>query len=151
LRQLILMLTVVSAGLCACGGIELNPFVNERRTVRFEQDTSKTLTVLRDMVWEDKSHAAHELRMPAGIYTLEGEDDEYWYMRSGAPLELRDFKKDSKPESRSLRGGLAIGKYSFRSVPGAAYIDGEGMSRVIIWKLGKDFLGREGKDWRKSF
>jgi hypothetical protein len=24
-------------------------------------------------------------------------------------------------------------------------------SRILIWKLGKDFLSREGKDWRKSF
>jgi hypothetical protein len=145
-----MLLLVVSAGLCACGGIELNPFVNERRTVHFEQDPSKTLTVARDLVWDDKSHAAHELRMPGGVYALEGEDDEYWYMRSSAPLELRNLKKD-KPESRSLRGGLAVGKYSFRSVPAAAYIDGEGTSRMIIWKLGKDFLSREGKDWRKSF
>ena len=147
----LMFLLAISAGLCACGGIELNPFVNERRTIRLEQDPSKTVTVARDLVWDDKSRPAHELRMPAGVYALEGEDEEYWYMRSGVPLELRDFKKDSKPESRHLRGGLAVGKYSFRSVPGAAYIDGEGTSRVIIWKLGKNFLGGEGKDWRKSF
>ena len=151
MRHLTALLIVVSTGLCACGGIELNPFVNEHRTVRFERDPSKTLTVTHDLLWDDKSRPTHELKMPAGIYALEAEDEEYWYMRSSAPLELRDFKKDSKPESRSLRGGLAIGKYSFRSVPGAAYIDGEGMSRVIIWKLGKDFLSGEGKDWRKSF
>jgi hypothetical protein len=150
LRHLIVLL-VVSAALGACGGLELNPLVNERRTVRFERDPSKTLTVVHDLVWDDKSHATHELRLPAGIYALEGEDDDYWYMRSSVPLELREFKQDGKQESRNLRGGLAVGKYSFRPVPGAGYIDGEGTSRVIIWKLGKDFLGREGKDWRKSF
>src|SRR5579859_5179963 len=101
-----MFLLAISAGLCACGGIELNPFVNERRTIRLEQDPSKTVTVARDLVWDDKSRPAHELRMPAGVYALEGEDEEYWYMRSGVPLELRDFKKDSKPESRHLRGGL---------------------------------------------
>jgi hypothetical protein len=150
LRHLIVLLAV-SAALGACGGLELNPLVNERRTVRFERDPSKTLTVVHDLVWDDKSHPAHELRLPAGIYALEGEDDDYWYMRSSVPLELREFKQDGKQESRNLRGGLAVGKYSFRPVPGAGYIDGEGTSRVIIWKLGKDFLGREGKDWRKSF
>jgi hypothetical protein len=150
LRHLIVLLAV-SAALGACGGLELNPLVNERRTVRLERDPSKTLTVVHDLVWDDKSHATHELRLPAGIYALEGEDDDYWYMRSSVPLELREFKQDGKQESRNLRGGLAVGKYSFRPVPAAAYIDGEGASRVIIWKLGKDFLGREGKDWRKSF
>jgi hypothetical protein len=150
LRHLIVLLAV-SAALCACGGIELNPLVSERRTLHLEQDPSKTLTVVHDLVWDDKSHATHELRMPAGVYALEGEDDDYWYMRSSVPLEMREFKQDGKQQSRNLRGGLAVGKYSFRSVPGAGYIDGEGTSRVIIWKLGKDFLGREGKDWRKSF
>jgi hypothetical protein len=150
LRHLIVLLAV-SAALGACGGRELNPLVNERRSVRLEQDPSKTLTVVHDLVWDDNSHATHELRLPAGIYALEGEDGDYWYMRSSLPLELREFKQDGRQESRNLRGGLAVGKYSFRAVPAAAYIDGEGASRVIIWKLGKDFLGREGKDWRKSF
>jgi hypothetical protein len=150
LRHLILLLAV-SAALGGCGGLELNPLVNEPRTVRFEQDPSKTLTVVHDLVWDDKSHPTRELRLPAGIYALEGEDDEYWFMRSIAPLELREFNQGGKAESRNLRGGLAVGKYTFRPVPGAAYIDGEGTSRVIIWKLGKDFLSREGKDWRKSF
>jgi len=150
LRHLTLLLAV-SAALGGCGGLELNPSVNETRTVRFEQDPSKTVRLAHDLVWDDKSHATLELRLPAGSYALEGEDDEYWYMRSSVPLELREFKKDGKEEVRKLRGGLAVGKYSFRSVPGAAYIDGEGTSRVLIWKLGKDFLSREGKDWRKSF
>lgn len=150
MRHFILLLAV-SVALGGCGGLELNPLVNEPRTLHFERDPSKTVTVVHDLVWNDKSHAAHELRLPAGIYALEGQDDDYWYMRSSLPLEVREFKQDGKQESRSLRGGLAVGKYSFRPVPAAAYIDGEGTSRVIIWKLGKDFLSREGKDWRKSF
>ena len=150
MRHLVLLLAL-STALGGCGGLELDPIVNEHRTVRFEQDPSKTLTVVHDLVWQDKSHATEELRLPAGIYALEGEDDDYWYMRSSVPLVLREFKKGGKVESRNLRGGLAVGKYSFRAAPGAAYIDGEGMSRVIIWKLGKNFLSREGEDWRKSF
>jgi hypothetical protein len=149
LRHLVLLLGLCAA-LAGCGGLELNPIVNEQRTVRFEQDPSKTVTVIHDLVWQDKSsRATEELRLPAGIYALEGEDGDYWYMRSSVPLELREFKKGGKVES--LRGGLAVGKYSFRPVPAAVYIDGESTSRVIIWKLGKNFLSREGKDWRKSF
>jgi hypothetical protein len=147
LRHLI-MLLAVSTALGACGGLELNPIVNEHRTVRLEQDPSKTVTVIHDLLWEDK-HATEELRLRAGIYALEGEDGDYWYMRSSVALELREFKEGGK--SRNLRGGLAVGKYSFRPAPGAVYIDGEGSSRVIIWKLGKNFLSGEGKDWRKSF
>jgi hypothetical protein len=149
LRPLVVL--IAASSLYGCGGLELNPLINERRSVHFEQDSSKTLTVVRDMVWDDKSHASHELRFPAGTYGLEGEDADYWYMRSSTPLTLTEFKKGAKPESRSLRGGIAIGKYSFRSVPAAGYIDGEDASRVLVWKLGKDFLALEGTDWRKSF
>jgi len=149
LRNYIVLL-LAAAVLGACGGIELNPFVNERRDVHFVQDPGKTLTVVRDLTWRDSSHAAHELKLPAGLYVLEAEDKDYWYMRSSVPLELRELKKGGRPSTQNLRGGLAIGKYSFRAVPGAAYIDGEGMSRVLIWKLGKEFLGGEGKDWRRS-
>jgi hypothetical protein len=142
---------VALACLAACGGLELNPSINEPRSVHLEQDPSKTLTVVQEMVWGDKSHAAREIRFPAGIYALEAEDADYWYMRSPAPLNLRGFKNGTQTESRNIRGGIAIGKYTTRSVPAAAYIDGQESSRILIWKLGKDFLSREGKDWRKSF
>jgi hypothetical protein len=142
---------VAVACLSACGGLELNPSVNEPRSVHLEQDPSKTLTVVQEMVFGDKSHATREIRFPAGTYALEAEDADYWYMRSPVPLNLRGFNKGVQIESRNIRGGIAIGKYTTRSVPAAGYIDGQESSRILIWKLGKDFLSREGKDWRKSF
>jgi hypothetical protein len=151
LRPLIIVLAASIACLSGCAGLELNPLINEPRHVHFELDSSKSLTVIHEMVWDDKSHATHELRFPPGIYSLEAEDEDYWYMRSRAPLTLIEFRKGGQAESRSLRGGIALGKYITRAVPAAGYIDGEEASRVLIWKLGKDFLGREGTDWRKSF
>jgi hypothetical protein len=142
---------VAVACLSACGGLELNPSVNEPRSVHLEQDPSKTLTVMQEMVFGDKSHATREIRFPAGTYALEAEDADYWYMRSPVPLNLRGFNKGVQIESRNIRGGIAIGKYTTRSVPAAGYIDGQESSRILIWKLGKDFMSREGKDWRKSF
>ena len=45
-----------------------------------------------------------------------------------------------------------LGKKTLKLVPAAGYIDGErGSEKMMIWKLGRDFLRREGKDWRKSF
>jgi hypothetical protein len=145
------LLGAAFACLCACGGLELNPVVNEPRTVHFERDPSKTLSVTHAMTWQDKAHAAHEITFPEGTYVLEGEDADYWYMRSPVALPYKEFKKGVQVESRSLRGGLAVGKYTTRSVPAAGYIDGQESTRILIWKLGKDFLAREGKDWHKSY
>jgi hypothetical protein len=151
LRYAIMWSGCLLACLCACGGLELNPVVNEPRTVHFDKDPAKTLTVLHDMVWSDKSHAAHQITFPAGIYALEAEDGDYWYMRGSVPLRYVEFKKGAPAQSRSLRGGIAIGKYTTRSVPAAGYIDGQESTRILVWKLGKDFLSREGRDWRRSF
>lgn len=150
-RQLVMLFGAALLGLGACGGLELNPLVNEPRSVRPEHDSSKTLTVIHEMVWDDKSHATNELRLPTGTYSLEAEDADYWYMRAPAPLTLKRFKKGVQLESRNIRGGIAIGKYTTRSVPAAGYIDGQESSRILIWKLGKAFLSREGSDWKKSF
>ena len=130
MRQLLMGFGVALACLAACGGLELNPSINESHSVRLEHDSSKTLTVLQEMVWDDKSHPTREIRFPAGTYGLEAEDPDYWYMRSPAPLNLREFKKGVQTQSQNIRGGIALGKYTTRSVPAAGYIDGQESSRI---------------------
>jgi hypothetical protein len=44
-----------------------------------------------------------------------------------------------------------LGKRSLRLVPAAGYIDDEGSTKILVWKLGGDFMSMEGKQWRKSF
>ncbi len=142
---------MLNLSLPACAGLELNPLINEHRTIRVEQDRARSLVVTRELVLDDKRHAAHELRLAGGIYALEGEDEDYWYLRSGSALIMLDFHRGGQTDRHSLRGGIALGKYSTRSVPAAVYIDGEGTAKILIWKLGKDFMGGEGRDWRRSF
>jgi hypothetical protein len=150
-RRNLVPYTALILSLQACGGLELNPLINEQRAVRAEQDRTKTLSVTHELVLDDKKHPAHELRLPPGIYALEGEDEDYWYLRSSYPLAMLDFHRDGQSDRHSLRGGIALGKYSTRSVPAAVYIDGEGTAKALIWKLGKDFMAGEGRAWRKSF
>ncbi len=141
----------LALGLPACGGLELNPLTNEHRTIHAERDPARTLIVVHELVLDDRRHAAHELHLPAGTYELEGEDADYWYLRSGSALLMLDVHRGGPSDRHSLRGGIALGKYSTRSVPAAVYIDGEGSGKVLVWKLGKDFMGGEGRDWRRSF
>lgn len=138
--------------LSACGGIPLSPMVSERRMVRATADASKTLTVTHELAFDDRHPPRNELRLPAGLYTLEATDDEYWYLRSSRPLEFSSYRKDGKVETRPLAGGILIGKYSFRATPAGAYIDGEeAAARILVWKLPPAFMAAEGRDWRRSF
>ena len=102
------------------------------------------------MVWDDKSPATREIRFPTGTYALEAEDTDYWYMRSPAPLNLREFKKGVQTGSQQYSGRDRPRQIHDTVVPAAGYIDGQESTRILIWKLGKDFLSREGKGWRKS-
>ncbi len=151
MRRLIMLLAASIACVSGCAGIQPSPLVNERRSVHMEQDQSKTVIVLHEMVFYDASPPAHALRLPAGTYALEAQDGEYWYMRCGAALGLEAFRKGGRVDDRSIPGGIMIGKYSFRAVPAGGYIDGDGPAKILVWKLGGDFMSREGKDWKKSF
>jgi hypothetical protein len=142
---------ILNLSLPACAGLELNPLTNEHRVIRAEQDRARTLVVTRDLVLDDRRRASHELHLPPGIYALEGEDEDYWYLRSSSALTMLDFHRGGQTDRHSFHGGIALGKYSTRSVPAAVYIDGEGTAKVLVWKLGKDFMGGEGRDWRRSF
>ena len=87
----------------------------------------------------------------SALYSLEAEDADYWYFRSSAPLEFRRFEHGRPTEEHSNPGGLMLGKRALRMVPAGAYIEGDGTSKIMVWKLGGDFLAMEGKQWRKSF
>ena len=138
--------------LSACGTLPpLDPEAHESKTVSIASDTSKNITVPEGMVWYAGPSRSMGIRLPPGLYSLEAEDADYWYFRSSAPLEFRSFENGIPTEEHSSPGGLMLGKRSLRMVPAGAYIEGEGTSKIMVWKLGGDFLAMEGKQWRKSF
>ncbi len=150
MRYLAPILIVTAGFLTGCGTLQLNPVTNETRTVTAVSDAKKTVIVPEGMVWYDSAPPTHGLRFPPGTYTLEAEDADYLYLRSAAPLEVRVFKAGQVVDARNILGGIMIAKH-FSMVPGAGYIDGEGATKIMIWKLGNEFLNREGRDWKKTF
>jgi hypothetical protein len=150
MRYHTLFLIVAVSLLSGCGTLQLSPVANETRAVTAAIDAKKTVSVPAGMVWYDAAPPTRGLRFPPGTYVLEAEDVDYWYLHSPAPLELRVFRDGQAVDSRNIPGGIMIAKH-FSMVPGAAYIDGEGSTKMMIWKLGGDFLNREGRDWKKSF
>lgn len=145
------MLALVLSGCAALGPIA-SPVATEVRTVSPVADATKTLTVKDGMVFYDRD-ASHGIRFPPGIYTLEAQDASYWYPRAPSPLERREFRSGQVSQSGAAPGGLMIGKSTLGTVvlPAAGYTDGENGDKVLIWKLGGEFVRLEGKYWSKSF
>lgn len=138
--------------LTACGALPpLDATSSQTRIVRPASDPSKSVTVPEGMVWYATPSRSSGLRFPPGTYTLEAEDDDYWYFRSPTPLEFRAFANGKPSEEHINPGGLMLGKRSIRLVPAGGYIDGDGSAKTMVWKLGGDFLAMEGKQWRKTF
>lgn len=150
MRQLLLSVTL-SALLIGCGVLPpLDPVASEERTVRSASDTSRTITVPEGMVWYNVGQT-RGLRFPPGTYVLEAEDDSYWYFHASSPLEFRVFNGGNVTDAQNIPGGIMLGKVSLSMVPAGGYIDAEGSKKMQVWKLGSDFLRREGRDWKKSF
>ena len=154
MRRVIASLLALSCGiaLTGCGTLPpLDSTANEIRIIRPASDPSRTVTVPEGMVWYATASRSSGLRFPSGTYALEAEDDDYWYFRSPSPLEFRSFANGKPNEEHTRLGGLMLGKRSLRLVPGAGYVDADGSSKAMVWKLGGDFLAMEGRQWRKSF
>jgi len=131
--------------------LALNPLTNEERPVRVMADASRNVSVIGGMVWYDTDPATHGIRYPAGVYVLEAEDADYLYFRSPAPLELRVFKSGKMIDGREIPGGLMLSKHTLSLIPGAGYIDDTDSKKLMIWKLGGNFLRLKGKSWKASF
>ena len=142
----------LGVALTGCGALPaFDPTTSVTHVVRATSDSSKTVTIPDGMVWYDSPQQSSGIRFPAGTYTLEAEDDDYWYFRSPAPLEFRSFVHGKATHEHTNPGGLMLGKHSLSLVPAGGYVDGDGSNKSMIWKLDRGFLAMQGKQWRKSF
>ncbi len=138
-----------------CGALPplVSPVASETRSVTTVSDSSKTLTVKGGMVFYDGLAASHGIRFPPGTYVLEAEDASYWYLRAPAPLEIRTFQSGHVTDSHTAPGGIMMGKSRVNTVilPAAGYVDGDGGSKLLVWKLGGEFVKLRGQEWSQSF
>jgi hypothetical protein len=146
----------------ACSAIPNEPTAADLRSIRLESDTAKIVTVIGGMVFYNGSAVAPRtkgIRFPPGVYSLEGEDDNYWYLRAPAPLEFRVFRAgtDTVVDNRNIAGGVMIGKSMMKVPPAGGYIDDDGSkhidgsAKIMVWKLGSEFFHEKGKSWTESF
>ena len=140
---------VLAATLAGCAD---KPVVLEMsRPVSAAQDPAKVLTVVNAMELCDSPVKIRCMQVAAGTYALEAEDGSYLYFRAPEPIRFRQVNPDVTNESK-IPGGLMLGKSTFSPTPAGAYILGSGLGeKVWVWRLGPDFMAREGTDWKKSF
>lgn len=151
MMKLKIILLLGASILSGCGTLGLSPTANEPREVKVTTDNRKTITIPEGMAFYDSRPATRGIRFPQGKYILEAEDSEYFYFRSPTPLEMRVFQNGTLTEEREMEGGLMVGKSTIKMVPGGGYIDGEDGKKVLICKLGQEFLLQEGKAWSKTY
>ncbi len=154
-RTLLATSAAIAVWITACGALGpiASPVASEARVVSATTDTAKTLTVKDGLVFYDGANASHGIRFPPGTYALEAQDASYWYLRAPGPLERREFNSGKVSDSRTFPGGIMIGKSMVKTLtlPAAGYADGENGGKVLIWRLGGEFVRLEGRDWSKSF
>lgn len=126
-----------------------SPVVGVPRLSQPLVDRSKTVRVLRDIGWYSVP-PTRGVTLPPGIYVLEAEDADYWFLRCPVAIEVLDLVGRNIVSKRRLPGGIMIAK-RFNPVPAAAYVDSAPAGRLMVLEFGNDFSSLEGKYWRKNF
>ncbi len=145
------------------GGCETTfdpPVIVEMRRVTGIENSDQAIVINSDMKFEDGRPVGRILRLPKGIYTLEAQDEAYYFYRSENGIEISHLKKsEGKFEANQHPGGLMIHKQIFFRIkgdfyytrPAVIYLKGKTEdSRFAIRDLNKDFLRQRGFIWDKT-
>ena len=54
-------------------------------------------------------------------------------------------------DGRDISGGLMLSKARLNLVPAGVYIDVDTGHKMLVFKLGSDFLSFEGEKWERSY
>jgi hypothetical protein len=147
---------VILLALGGCGGITLSPVTNEDRAVSPLTAQTRAVLFKESMVWYDQGPApTRGVKLPEGAYVLEAEDTDYRYFHAPSQIEYRRFQNGNVTDARFFDGGLALSKSSLGLNAASVYQSGDASNKalvkILIWKLGGDFLKMEGSKWTKNF
>ena len=151
-RVTLILASIAFLTVPSCSLVRLDPVTAEQRQVAKVADSTKVVTLSEPIVWLNvPAHRASKgIRLPQGIYSLEAEDADYWYVRAPAVIEMPVLRNGQPVEGPDIPGGLALGKSAFPISP-AAYIDVDQDHKMLVVKLGYDFMQMRGKQWQQSF
>ena len=121
----------------------------------------KTVTFIEPVVRGDGGLGETKtIIFPAGIYTLEAEDSDYFYFRAPAPLEYRVIEgaklengnlTGKVTDGRAMPGGLALVKSLWRGQPAKAYLSVSATNKTWTMGFGLDFMSLEPEKWKRNY
>ncbi len=44
-----------------------------------------------------------------------------------------------------------IAKAALNIVPAGGYVEGDGATKIMVWKLGGNFIRMQGREWTRTF
>jgi hypothetical protein len=146
-----LLLAVACLAASGCAMLRLRAVTEEQRPVTTVTDPSRTLTVLEPMLWLDGPPSdTYGVQLPKGKYSLEAEDADYRYFRAPASIDMREIQGKTTVERHVLAGGLMLSKSLFKIPPAGVYIEQDASHKLLVFKLGSQFMQFEGSKWKRG-
>jgi hypothetical protein len=153
MRKLTSCLAILASAVmlvAAAGCFSMNPATDEVHSVYPVRDDTRSVTFKKSLTLYDSKAKVYSVSIPAGIYVLEAQDDNYWYFACPIPLERAAFHDDGSKVSDMFSGGFMLEKNRGMLVPAGIYLSDGSMNFTMVWKLGSDFMDDEGRAWKRS-
>ncbi|WP_137671914.1 hypothetical protein [Agarivorans sp. Toyoura001] len=146
----ILMIGLVVLLLSGCKSVGVGSGFEERLVSVIEMPT-RSLSFTDAVVWLDNAQQGKRgVRFLQGEYALEAEDDDYWYFHAPSVIEMGVLEGGNVVAGKRMAGGLMLAKSPQATVAAGAYLDSEAERKIMVLKIGRDFLDLKGNKWLLS-
>ncbi|BEU02161.1 hypothetical protein OAG1_09610 [Agarivorans sp. OAG1] len=146
----VVCLTLCVLLVSACKSVGVGSGFEERPVTQVSEPASK-VQFNDALVWLDSAQQGKRgVRFLKGEYPLSAEDDEYWYFQAPSVIEMAVLEGGNVVGGKKMPGGLMLAKDELATVPAGAYIDNETDSKILVLKMGRDFMALKGEKWQKQ-
>lgn len=147
-----LFLTFVALVLAACATTSTPPFIEEHVPASKAQSDTLFIQATAILTYNDSDFdPLVGIRLMPGRFTLEAENENYWFFRAPKPVDLLMYDFGRIINGTNVRGGVMLAKDATNPKSAAVYIDGNSdEEKIVIRYLNKQFTSDRGKKWTLS-
>jgi hypothetical protein len=135
---------------CGCETFKSTPVVSQSRTVYPVAGESGTVTVQKDMTFDDSIRRTYSVTIPRGLYKLEAQDADYRYYALSGFLKRSVYDGKHLVGTNSFCGGLMIARRADVSFPAGIYRSDGSLNRTMVWRLDSRFMDMKNSYWTES-